>query len=359
MTGWFQGIRAKFYGIFAGSIAGAVLTIVIVQSLLGRFAGWDAEQAEERYSFLYAAFFLLLTVIYFYLLSRRMLARIGEIRRTLAVIQAGNLDVHMTDAASDEIGELARSVNAMSASLRHSIERELRSERMRSEMVAGISHDLRTPLTSLSGYLGLLRGSLRHDLDASEEYAGICERKSRELTERIEELLAYSLRQYAAMPLRRELISARALAEQVMIDFIPRTEEEGVEWVIEGDGRVLVSADPKLLARVLHNLIDNGLTYGKEGGLLRITIRHADRKRQVELAIINYGPPIDVRDLPHIFDWNYRGRGASVPHADGNGIGLASARQIAELHDGRLEVASDSRETVFRLILPVPERAID
>ncbi|MBB3108420.1 signal transduction histidine kinase [Paenibacillus phyllosphaerae] len=339
------------YGLFLFSLIGAGISIILLQIVIGQF-GIRTEALEQHYSFLYVILFLLISGTFFHVMARSIITRLRSLREHMFHYREGRLDVRIADRTDDEIGDLARSVNEMAASLQGSLERELLSERMKVELIAGISHDLRTPLTSLTGYLGLLHSSLQDASQASIDYAEICERKTRELSTQIEALLEYSYMEVPASPLHKVSLNLVALTEQVVVDFIPQMEREGIDWELAGERVLPVNVDPNLIVRVFHNLIANSLTHGKEGERIRIECqRSADGFAQVQ--VVNYGAPIDAKELPHIFERGYRGSDAHSLHCDGRGIGLSVALKIIELHEGRLEVHSDSAQTCFTVILPL------
>lgn len=167
-----QGIRAKFFIAFICSILLAMVSIILVQSLLGLVYG-DVAALEERYSFLYFIAFLLLTTIYFALLTKTTIKRLNEINQSVKEISNGNFEIHIPISKNDEIGEVATNVNRMAKSLKESIENEKRSQEMKNEMISNISHDLRTPVTSLIGYTDLLGNKLHSNVEECEQYVSV------------------------------------------------------------------------------------------------------------------------------------------------------------------------------------------
>ncbi|HDR8210697.1 TPA: HAMP domain-containing protein, partial [Bacillus cereus] len=155
-----QGIRAKFFIAFICSILLATVSIIVLQILIGNIYS-HVTTLEEKYSFLYFIVFLIFTTTYFAFMTKTMLKRLSEINKSVKEISSGNLEIHIPISKNDEIGELAKNVNRMAKSLKESIENEKKSQEMKNEMISNISHDLRTPVTSLIGYADLL-GSQFH-----------------------------------------------------------------------------------------------------------------------------------------------------------------------------------------------------
>ncbi|MGE7884657.1 sensor histidine kinase [Bacillus sp. NPDC094077] len=344
-----QGIRAKFFFAFICSILLATVNIILVQILFGSIYS-DVVALEERYSFFYFMFFLLLTTIYFALLTKTTIKRLNEINKNVKEISNGNLEIHIPISKSDEIGELATNVNRMAKSLKESIENEKKSQEMKNEMISNISHDLRTPVTSLIGYADLLGNKLHSNVEECEQYVSVLKRKSYELKNQVDDLLEYCQINYREIELHKNVVNIKALIEQIMIDFVPQLDNANMSFYIKSGEGLYVEVDVALIVRLFENVISNSIMYGKDGK--EILIRISKREMNVDIEIKNFGHPIQKEKLPYVFEKFYRGEKSRSAYTGGKGMGLTIARRIAELHKGDITVRSNDKETIFTVILP-------
>ncbi|MDF9449062.1 sensor histidine kinase [Bacillus toyonensis] len=344
-----QGIRAKFFFAFICSILLATVSIILVQILFGSIYS-DVVALEEKYSFVYFMFFLLLTTIYFALLTKTTIKRLNEINKNVKEISNGNLEIHIPISKSDEIGELATNVNRMAKSLKESIENEKKSQEMKNEMISNISHDLRTPVTSLIGYADLLENKLHSHGEECGQYVSILKRKSYELKNQVEDLLEYCQINYREIELHKNVVDMKALIEQVMIDFLPQLDDANMSFYIKSNEELYVKVDVALIVRLFENIISNSIMYGKDGK--EILIQISQRERNVEVEIKNFGQCIPTKSLPYVFEKFYRGEKSRSSHTGGKGMGLAISRSIAQLHKGDITVCSNDKETIFTVKLP-------
>ena len=348
------GIRIKFLLIFMlGSIM-AGLTIVLLQTAFIKYCGIAYEEImrlEEKYTFVYFGLFLMLTTLFSFMLSSKIIAKIVNMSATVDEIKQGNLNIRIPVDTNDELGELANHLNHLVIHLQESLEREQQAETMKNDIITNISHDLRTPLTSLMGYMDLVQTHLRQDIDASERYIAISQRKGRELKQQIDELLEYCHLNFSGIKLNLEAVAVKSLVQQVMIDFVPQLEEAGMSFEIKAESeKKYIEADIGLVIRLLQNIIGNSIFYGKEGKKITICIETVGS--QVKINVINYGKPIAAEDMPYVFEKLYRGERSRSSNNGGKGMGLAIAKSIAELHRGEITVHSDESETVFAFLMP-------
>ncbi|HHT7190749.1 TPA: HAMP domain-containing sensor histidine kinase, partial [Bacillus cereus] len=299
---------------------------------------------------LYFIVFLIFTTTYFACMTKTMMKRLSEINKNLKEISNGNLEIHIPSSKNDEIGELATNVNRMAKSLKKSIENEKKSQEMKTEMISNISHDLRTPVTSLIGYADLLGNKLHSNGEECEQYVSILKRKSYELKNQVDDLLEYCQINYKEIELHKKVVGMKVLMEQVMIDFLPQLENANISFYIEDDEELRVEVDVALIVRLFENIISNSIMYGKDGK--EILIRISKRAMNVEVEIKNFGQYIPQENLPYVFEKFYRSEKSRSSHTGGKGMGLAIAKSIALLHKGDITVRSNVKETVFTVILP-------
>lgn len=226
--------------------------------------------------------------------------------------------------------------------------------RQQIEFVAGVTHELRTPLAALrSAGENLADGVVREPSQVAR-YGTMIEREGRRLSDMVEQVLEYAgiqsgRRAWIQEPTAVAELVAAALAES-------RPQADGIEVETEiREGLPEVMADPPALRRALGNLIGNAVKYGKAGGYLAVRAEQAGQ--EVRISVADRGRGIPEEDLPHIFEPFYRGRRLAGGSIAGSGLGLSLVRQIAEAHGGRVTVASREGEgSTFTLHLPAAPR---
>lgn len=350
---WRIGIRLKFFLIFFSSMLLSLFCVTLGQSLLMMSdIGNHAEALEERYSLAYVVVFFILTAIFYYFLSYRLLKRIQDIHDRVDEVGAGNWDVQIPAKGNDEIGNLGRQIQRMVNRLKQLREKERAQESLKNEMIANISHDLRTPLTSLTGYIELIQSNLRENKEVQEHHIDIAARKCRELQGQLQDLLDYCTLNYRENLLQKKKVNVFELLQQVLVDFVPQLAQSNMTFQIHApDSLIEAEMDLALVVRMLQNIIRNSITYGAAGGRLDLYIAEEDSRLVVR--IVNYGVPISEEDLPYIFERFYRGEKSRSSDTGGRGLGLAISKSIAELHCGDLLVDSDPTSTTFTIRLPL------
>lgn len=218
---------------------------------------------------------------------------------------------------------------------------EAENSYLRRDLIANVSHDLRTPLVSLRGYLEVVAGkgdALGHE--RRTQYLGIALRQSERLAVLIDELFELARLDFKGMTLNRERFAFDELAADVVQKFELVAKSRNVALVAEASpGLPFVEADLGLVERVLENLIGNALKHTPADGRVRVSAHAEDG--HVVAEVRDSGPGIAPADLPHVFDRYYRGSGAGPRAAErGAGLGLAIARRIVELHGGRIGAGS-------------------
>jgi signal transduction histidine kinase len=300
-------------------------------------------------------FALLAALVIFALLTRRLrwLTAAVERFRTNGSLPPGDPPGRRPSAGGDEIDRLTLSFGEMARQITAQLEHLKETDRLRRELVANVSHDLRTPLASLQGYLETLQ--LKKDSLTREEqleYIEIAARHSRRLGKLVSELFELARLDSTDGTPEREPFSLAELVQDVLQKFELRAREAGVRLDVRLDANVpFVYANIGLIERVLENLLDNALRHTPEGGTVDLALEPGEGAVTVRLSDTGCG--ISSHDLPHIFDRFYRPRASRGRGDEGAGLGLAIARRILELHGGRIEAASRLRTgTTFTFDLP-------
>jgi signal transduction histidine kinase len=267
-------------------------------------------------------------------------------------VSLGRLEIEVpTRAQQDELGELGTNINRMIARLRVALAEERRAAQAKSDLITSVSHDLRTPLTSILGYLDLLTASTSDLPDTARQHAEIALQKSRQLSSLVDDLFEFTKVSDPAFTIRPAPIDLGALVAQLVEEYLPVLEANEMTCRIHASPTGLsVLADGDLLVRAFENLLSNAVRYGRAGRLVNIRLSNANG--QVLAAVVNYGDPIPPDALPRLFDRFFRADASRSRQSGGAGLGLATAKRIVELHGGSIRVSSDAAETVFEVALP-------
>ena len=263
--------------------------------------------------------FIFFFAVYFMFFTKRITDYFEKLDRGIEEFSEGNFDVDFEVRNEDELSNMARNLNRTTGEIKRILDKERNEEKNRKEFITSIAHDLRTPLTSVIGYLQLVMAKSyesRKDeeiLIKNEEYVRIAYDKAMRLQGLIEELFSF-------------------------------TKTDSTELRLHLG---------ELMARAVANLLTNGIKYGRDGKKLLIELYQEDEKSDLHLQIINYGRLIPKKDIEHIFDKFYRVEESRSVETGGTGLGLAITKNIVSLHGGSINVKSDLNGTVFEIILPV------
>ena len=257
--------------------------------------------------------------------------------------------------SEDEIEAMASTFHEMAGRIDSQMNHLQEVESLRRELVANVSHDLRTPLASLSGFLETLQLK-SDDLSDTEKqtYLKIAWDNSQRLTTLVEELFELAKLDANEIQPQREPFSLAELAFDLSHQFHLRARERSISFEVVADETVpQVSADVGMIERVLENLIDNSFKHTPEKGLIRLQL--STGKDGVDISVSDTGCGIASDELPHILKRYYRRNDKRIDGSSesGLGLGLAIASRIVELHGSRLLVASELQQgTEFRFTLP-------
>ena len=272
----------------------------------------------------------------------------GPLRSLVAAarrIGRGDLSSEVRVAGDDEIGEVARTFNAMASDLRQ-------AEESRRQLLADIAHELGTPLAVLQANL---EGMLDGVVEPSAERLATLHTQSQVLTRLVRDLRDLSLAQQGRLPLDRRSVDLTVVVHDVAEMTRPLVEEKGISLAVEAPAPVPVVADRERVAQILHNLLANAVRYTGPGGRIRISVTSADSETRVEVADSGSGIPED--ELPYIFDRFHRVDRSRSRTTGGAGLGLAIVKHLVEAHGGRVWVHSEPGQgSTFGFALPVPHQ---
>ena len=252
----------------------------------------------------------------------------------------------------DEIGEIAIQINRMSEKLDALMKSEREALQANKDMITCVAHDLRTPLTSVIGYLQLATDMEKYNQEERHKYAEIAMRKANRLQGLIEELFSYTKLMSGEITLHRSEIDIVKLVEQMVEEFYPQFHDNGLEYNLSQNvSGCIIYADGELMARAVQNLISNAIKYGRDGK--RVFVEVEKFEKEIQIRVTNFGLIIPQESLTRIFDRFYRVEDSRSVQTGGTGLGLNIARQIVLLHDGAIKVESDTDGTCFTIALPL------
>jgi len=262
-----------------------------------------------------------------------------------------NIPVRENSETSDEIDRLSQTFKKMAGRIEAQMAALDASDKMRRELVANVSHDLRTPLATLQGYIEtLLINEDRHTPDQRRQYLEIAIKHCLRLNILVSELLELARMESAEMKIRPEAFLLEELAGDIVQKFRLRARESGVELeVILSEKPAFVMADIALIERAMENLIENGLRHTPEKGRVSVEISNED---DIAVSVRDTGPGIPEDELALIFNRFYQSGGHLDEGKRHSGLGLAITRKIVELHQGRLGVDTGPNGTCFFFCLP-------
>lgn len=279
--------------------------------------------------------------------------RLDELTEGLREIGEGRFDRKIPVRGDGRLDQVAESINRMSRELHRSIEEERRAERTKNDLITGVSHDLRTPLTSILGFLEVIEQDRYRDEVELRQYVSIVYEKSLALRKLVDDLFEYT-RISSGLPLSPGRMDLAAFLRQLADEFAPDFESAAMACRLNlPDGAAEISADGALLARAFGNLLHNAVRYGNTGGYVEIDLRREGREWVI--AVTNSGDPIPQEDLPYIFERFYRVERSRSKETGGTGLGLAIVKSIIEAHGGTVTVRSGRCETTFEARLPSGE----
>ncbi len=286
---------------------------------------------------------IIAAMVFGFILSQSVAAPLRNISRAARNVARGNYRQRVPATGPTEVRDLAATFNRMT-------EQVQRSQQTLRDFLANISHELKTPLTSIHGFSEAVLDGTIDDPDGIRRSARIISDESTRVLRLVEELLDLSRIESGQVSMRLEEFSVGELLQQVGDVFALRSEESGVELEVDGASPVRVHGDFDRLEQVLNNLMDNAFRHTAAGGKVRVTAT-ATPSGFVQVSITDTGKGIPLDELPFLFDRFYRAQGSA---GKGYGLGLAIAREIVRAHGGDIWAASKQGEgTSFHFTLPV------
>lgn len=295
---------------------------------------------------------IVIFAVTFLLLQEKSIAYIGRISDAMSNISEGDLNTSVEVIGDDEFASMAENLNKMVEDLRNLMDKEREAERSKNELITNVAHDLRTPLTSIIGYLELLSGKVEMPPQMQRKYIDIAYSKAKRLEKLIEDLFGFTKLNYGKISMHMAKVDIIKLLSQLLEESYPNFADKGLSYELQSNVPAkVITADGNLLARLFDNLINNAIKYGADGK--RVIVKVTAGSSSVQVSVTNYGYVIPAEELPLIFEKFYRVEQSRSTHTGGTGLGLAIVKNIVDMHGGTITVNSDLNGTVFTVTLQV------
>ena len=291
-------------------------------------------------------------VVYWRLIRRYRQMQLRHVIDELHYIADGHFDHRIPFVVKTDLQKVIDSINALVDSTVASMEEERQIEQSKDDLITNVSHDIRTPLTSIIGYLGLLKSSeLNED---QTKYIQIAYDKALQMKALAEDLFEYTtLRSSTNNKLVLTPLHVNSMLEQVAAGFELEAEKKNIAFnVVTRPRDLVIDADAKMIVRMLNNLISNALQYGRGATEINL-IANKVNNEFVELRVENNGEQIPKKSLQKIFDRFYRVESSRNLKTGGTGLGLAITKSIVDLHGGNIKCQSTAELTSFIIQLPL------
>lgn len=277
--------------------------------------------------------------------------KLAHILDYLKYIAQGHYEIRIPQTDLGEMDEVVSSINHLVDSTVRAIEEERKIEKSKDELITNIGHDIRTPLTSVIGYLGLIENQQYHSQEELARYAHVAYRKAQQMQSLVQDLFTYTATRQTTTEIRPVQVQVLRFMEQLVADFELSAREKTIELRLDIRPKNLVASfDVDKMARVFHNLLSNALKYGI--GAHYIELLAYQEANYIYFKVKNDGQPLDQSELEDIFQRSYRADQSRSANQPGTGLGLAIVRNIVELHHGRVYAEVDGQETIFTIEIP-------
>ena len=251
---------------------------------------------------------------------------------------------------SPELSSTEKKINAIKDTLAKRKTAAEQAEQRKKELVVYLAHDLKTPLTSVIGYLTLLRDEQQISEELREKYLSISLEKAERLEDLINEFFEITRFNLSNITLEYRRVNLTRLLEQLTYEFKPMFIEKNLECILEAVPDVSIRCDVDKMQRVFDNLLRNAVNYSFENGIIHITV--SQDEKSMRLLFSNQGNTIPKEKLGRIFEQFYRLDSSRSTKSGGAGLGLAIAKEIVELHGGEIKARSENEVIEFEVILP-------
>lgn len=291
---------------------------------------------------------VIVILVLLYRLLKKVFGYIDEVGK--ATEDLVNKDVEYIELP-DELEEIQKRMNHLKRESEKNEKLAKENEEKKDELIVYLAHDIKTPLTSMIGYLSILDEIDDMPKKKQKNYISIALDKSYRLEDLINELFDVARFNSEKIVLEKEELNLNLMLEQIIDDFYPTLRELNKSIKLNYNELISINGDSDKLSRVFNNLIKNAISYSKEESEIVINLKKDNNNAIVE--VINKGKQISKEKLSKIFEKFYRLDSARTSRTGGSGLGLAIAKDIVELHNGTIIAESNEEETTFRVTLPL------
>lgn len=277
-----------------------------------------------------------------FLVSRSIVKPLEKLKDGAVLIKNGNMDFQLNISSNDEIGELSRAFEEMRKRLKESLEIQLQYENNRKELISNISHDLKTPVTAIKGYVEGIKDGVADTPEKMEKYINTVYKKAVDMDKLIDELFLFSKLELKKVPFNFEKVDLIDYLNDCMEELKFDLEKKDINITLKNheENRIYIVADREKLKRIIMNIVENAVKYmGKKPGEIYVSI--IKQKEFVNISFQDNGIGISKEALPYIFDRFYRADPSRNSNTGGSGLGLAISKRIVEEHGGRIWAESD------------------
>lgn len=316
----------------------AFVSLIIL--LIFKLADWSIEGPNEyRRPFSPTSIILFILIISIFIgtslsiyFGNRFLKPIKELKTLTGEVAKGNFEVSLKDIPENEVGELIENFNIMVKELR-------KNEMLKVDFISNVSHEFKTPLSTIQGYATLLQDENLTD-DEKNRYSEIIFKATEKLTTLVNDILKISKLDNRKITIEKTTFELDEQIRESILSFERIWSDKNIEFNIELEN-VNIIADKNLLLNVWNNLINNAIKYSKNNSTIDVSL-FVDQSSMVNVIIQDYGCGISKENLPYVFEKFYQ---ADKSHnSDGNGLGLALVKKIIELSKGNIEIESKVSE---------------
>lgn len=364
----YQQLKTKLYIRAFGMVFASVAIIWLLYRVFffGNFSNWVIALLENVFGMEYAdawqlyvrvfransdLFFFAAAIVVFFVIFRAYLnwftRYFVEINRGIDVlIKEDDGDV----ALSPELSATERKINTIKRTLAKRKQDTQFAEQQKNDLIVYLAHDLKTPLTTVIGYLTLLRDEPEMSIDSRAKYAEIALDKAERLESLINEFFDITRFSLTQMTLEEETINLTRMLEQIAHEFQPILAENALTVALQLGQDVLLTCDPDKLRRVFDNLFRNAVNYSNPNTSIGVSLQQQDDAAVIR--VVNHGKTIPPEKLEQIFQQFYRLDASRSATTGGAGLGLAIAKEIVELHGGTIAAQSEGGQITFTVTLP-------
>lgn len=291
--------------------------------------------------------FIVLLLIIFYIALSRFTRYFHQISTSITML-ADESDKEIQ--LPEELDFLEKKLNDVKNKLEKRARDAQEAEQRKNDLVVYLAHDIKTPLTSIIGYLSLLDEARDMPIEQKEKYVAITLEKSNRLEQLINEFFDITRFNLQSIVLEKDLIPLNYMLMQVADEFYPLLAPKGQKAVVKIDGEINIFADGHKLARVFNNILKNAIAYSDPNSTIEISVKNENN--QTYISFTNTGKTIPPEKLNMIFEKFYRLDNARSTQTGGAGLGLAISNEIVQAHGGTITATSNNGKTVFTVMIP-------